>query len=254
MDLGLKGQVALITGGTKGIGAGTARVLANEGCNLILNYRSDKEGSESFAKELAAEYNVDVMAYQADVRYEDQVNAMFDEALKHFGYIDILVNVAGGKVASKNFEEKMPDEWFDDIEACLTPVYLTCRRFVEEAKKIERTGQHIVNVSAKNAFRSSSKQRVSYGTAKGAIGIMSQRLANEVIDFGITVNAIVPGYVMSGVFTKPGFEEVVKAKEKEFRIGFATPEDMGNIIAFLCSNKSRQMIGVIVDASGGTMF
>ena len=136
MNLELQGKVALITGGTKGIGAGTAEVLAQEGGNLILNFRSDEEGSIRFAKELADKYHIEVLAHKADVRFDDQVEVMFDKAIDHFGHIDILVNVAGGKVASKNFDEKMPNEWFDDIDSCLTPVYLTCRRFIEEAKEI----------------------------------------------------------------------------------------------------------------------
>ena len=96
MDLGLKGKVAVITGGTKGIGFGCAQVLAEEGVNLVLNYRSGPEDAEIAAKKLMDECGVEVITVQGDAGESEVVDRIFDAAMEKFGVVDILVNNAGG--------------------------------------------------------------------------------------------------------------------------------------------------------------
>lgn len=253
MDLKLHGKTALITGGTKGIGAGIAKVLASEGVHTILVYRSDPSGAEQFAASLRAEFSVGAKAVRCDITDKAAVERMYDGILTEYRRIEILINnAAGGTPEGKAFFDLEGDEWERCMEGCLTPVFTMSRRFAAECR-MRGHGGHIVNVSAKAAFVSRSKRKVPYATAKGAIAAMTRSMANELIDDGITVNAIIPGYVLSNYYSDPKSPQC-KAKEKDLRIGWATPEDMGNITAFLCSELSRQIIGALIDCSGGTLF
>lgn len=144
------------------------------------------------------------------------------------------------------------DQWQACMNGCLSHVFTMSQAFVKECKKSAHGG-HIVNVSAKAAFHSASHNKIPYATAKGAIATLTQRMANDLIEDDIFVNAIVPGYVLSNYYRDPESPQC-KAKEKDLRIGWATPEDMGNITAFLCSPLSRQIIGAVIDCSGGTML
>ncbi len=253
MDLQIRDKIAVITGGTKGIGAGIARILASEGVHLALAYRSDTEGALAFTRELTEQYGVQVKAIHADLTLSDEIERFYREALSFFPTLDILINnAAGGDPKNIPLEQLSLSQWQTCMDGCLTQVFTVSQAFVRECKRSGHGG-HIVNISAKAAFHSTSHNKIPYATAKGAIATMTQRMANDLIDDGIFVNAIVPGYVLSNYYQDPDSPEC-KAKEKELRIGWATPEDIGNIAAFLCSPRSRQIIGAILDCSGGTML
>lgn len=253
MDLHIKGKTAIITGGTKGIGAGIARVFAAEGVNLALAYRSDREGAESFARSLTEKYGIKALSLKADVSDPAQVERFYHDVLSYYSTADILINnAAGGTPAGVPFEELTPEQWQTCMDGCLLPVFLMSKHFVQECRRAGHGG-HIVNLSAKAAFHSTSRNKIPYATAKGAIAVLTKRMANDLIENGIFVNAIVPGYVLSNYYQDPDSPQC-KAKEKDLRIGWAVPEDMGRIAAFLCSPCSRQIIGAVLDCSGGTML
>ena len=111
MDLQLKGKVALVTGGSKGIGAGCSEVLAEEGCHVVVVYRSDAAYSERFAQDLAERTGVKTMAIQGDLSDPHAIDGIYDRAIAALGPIDILVNNAGGGVVSKPFDELTYQEW-----------------------------------------------------------------------------------------------------------------------------------------------
>lgn len=253
MDLQIKGRIAVITGGTKGIGAGIARTLAAEGVHLALAYRSDSKGAEQFARELEKTCQVQAIAIQADLSIPEQVEAFYRKALAFYPTVDILINnAAGGTPDGTAFEDLTLEQWQSCMDGCLSHVFTMSQYFVRECKRAGHGG-HIVNLSAKAAFYSSSHNKIPYATAKGAIATLTRRMANDLIADGIFVNAIVPGYVLSSFYQDPKSPKC-KAKEKDLKIGWALPEDMGNIAAFLCSPRSRQIIGAVVDCSGGTML
>lgn len=253
MNLQLTDKIAIITGGTRGIGAGIARVLAAEGVHLALAYRSDTEGALCFTRELTEQYGIQAHAIKADVTIPEEVEAFYQKALALFPTVHILINnAAGGTPENTPMEELSFEQWKACMNGCLSHVFTMSQAFVKECKKSAHGG-HIVNVSAKAAFHSASHNKIPYATAKGAIATLTQRMANDLIEDDIFVNAIVPGYVLSNYYQDPESPQC-KAKEKELRIGWATPEDMGNITAFLCSPLSRQIIGAVIDCSGGTML
>ena len=248
MALQIANKVAIITGGTKGIGEGIASVLSKEGVKLVLVYRSDDE----YAKKLKEELDSEVMLYKLDITKHAEIERMYAEIIKHYGTIDILVNNAAGGTISKPLHELSYSEWKECEEGCLDHVFMMSKMFISHCLNNKHEGR-IINVSAKAAFYSESHDKIPYATMKGAIATLSKRMANDYIADGIYVNCIVPGYVKSKYYdTCPA--EVRKNKEKYLKVGWATPEEMGNIVAFLSSPKSRQIIGAVIDCSGGTML
>ena len=115
MDLQIANKVAIITGGTKGIGEGIARVLSREGAKLVLVYRSDDE----YAKKLKEELDSEVMLYKLDITKHAEIERMYAEIIKHYGTIDILVNNAAGGTISKPLHELSYSEWKECEEGCL---------------------------------------------------------------------------------------------------------------------------------------
>lgn len=252
MDLGLKGKVAIVTGGAKGIGSGIVEALAQEGVNVVINYRSDKEKSEAFALKIAEKYSVETLALQGDVSVEGDIVKLFKDATEHFGTIDILINNAG--VFPKG---PSPIEEFDlndykiassvNIEA----VMISCREFVKLMKS-QKKGGHIVNVLTKSVFWSSSINNNIYIASKGAGAAFTRGLAHEVAKDGIYVNAIIPGYVENS-HTDPNSDRYKRTIEYIPMKRYALPIEMGYAVCFLCSEKSCQCNGAMLDCTGATM-
>lgn len=253
MDLQLRGKVALVTGGSKGIGAGCSEVLAEEGCHIAVVYRSDAAYSERFTQDLAERAGVKTMAIQADLSDPRAIDGVYDRAIATLGPIDILVNNAGGGVVSKPFDELTYEEWRRVQDNNLNSAFSMSRRFVHECRSHERGG-HIVNVLAKAAITTNSTNNTSYIAAKGGLTTMTRGLANEVTKDGIIVNGIVPGYVQTHGHYHPGDADTLYKQQFLPTGEFATPRDMGVIVAFLCSPLAKQIIGAVVDVSGGTML
>ena len=112
MNLRFEGKTAIVTGGAKGIGSGISEVLAEEGVNLVINYRSDKEYCEKFAADLAARTGVKIVTVQGDVTLQETVDKIFDTAMAEFGDVDILINNAGGSgIPRCNFEDLTYENW-----------------------------------------------------------------------------------------------------------------------------------------------
>lgn len=250
MDLGLAGRTAIITGGTAGIGAGITEALASEGVNIAAVYRSSPEQSQFFLRHIESVYKVSAIGIQDDISIESNCKDAYDRAIDRFGTIDILINNAAGGAVNKPLEEVTLDEWNTTMNGCLTNVFLMTRRFIAECKRNKHEGC-IVNVSAKAGLHGSGKNKVPYATAKGAVAMMTRSLAKDVIDDGIRVNAIIPGYVETRYYSE--HSEVRDEVTKKLHVGWATPQDMGSIVTYLCSDMSKQIVGALIDCTGGTM-
>ena len=257
MDLGLKGKVAVVTGGAKGIGSGISEVLAEEGCNLVINYRSDKEYCEKFASDLAERTGVKVVTVQGDVSIQETVDKIFDTAIEVFGDVDILINNAGGGSlrsgdGRKNFEDLTYDDWRGVQDNNLNSAFMMCNKFVGHWKRNGRGG-HIVNVLSKTCLTTNSINNQAYASAKGGLLALTRSLANEVTPYGIIVNGIVPGYVYNSRTDK----DSARYKKMMSLVptgDYGHPRDMGTVTAFLCSHAANQIIGAVIDCTGGTML
>ena len=253
MDLGLAGKVVVVTGGTGGIGAGICNVLAQEGASLVINYRSNAECAVAFARKLQESYGCDTALVEGDVSFEMTAKAVFDTAFREFGKVDALVNNAAGYSPKHPLHELTTEDWRRAQDANLNSQFFMSREFVSRVLEEKRSG-NIVCVLSKSAFSTNSTNNTSYISAKaGAYGLM-RGLANEYVSKGIRVNAVVPGYVQSDRSYLDGDERTERIRNRLATGAFATPVEIGRVVAFLCSQCSSQIIGAAIDCTGGMML
>jgi len=255
MDLLIKDKVAVVTGGTKGIGKGCCYVLAGEGVNLVINFRSDPEGAELVKKDIEEKFGVKVLLVQGDASKVETVDDIFDKAIAEFGTVDIVVNNAGGGGTDgrRPFEDQTFSSWRACQDNTVNGQFLMCKKYVKYWKDNNRGG-HIINVISKSCIMSNSIMNEAYASAKGALLALTRSLAHEVTPYGIYVNGIVPGYVQTERSHAEGTERYYKMLPLLPTGRFGTPYDMGTVVAFLSSPLSNQIIGAIVDCTGGTIL
>lgn len=262
MDLGLKGKTVIVTGGSKGIGSGICTAFAEEGANVVVNYRSDAAGAEAFAQSLMEKGASAVLAVRGDVSREEDAHSVFEVALNRFGTVDVLVNNAG-MVQEATVEIKdMTLEYYETmVRNNTSSMFLMCREMVRHVLARGYGGAHIINVLSKASISSTSPGQTHYVTSKaGGMGF-TKSLAAEVTKYGIHVNGILPGFV------KNQFQEAEEKRDPEAYakrmevvnrrspIGrIAMPIDMGYMCAMLASEKSAFCIGAMVDLTGGRLL
>ncbi len=244
----LAGKVALVTGASKGIGAGIARALAAEGAAVIVNYDSSRSGADRVVADIV-QAGGKAVAVQGSVAKEGEVTRLFDEGEKHFGHIDVLVNNAGvygfapiGEVSASEYHRQF------DINVLGT---LLASR--EAAKRFNGAGGSIINVSSVVSENPPPGSSV-YSATKGAVDAITQALAKELGARGIRVNAIAPGPVVTEGFQQTGI--VGSEMEKQFiadtplgRIG--QPADIARVAVFLASDEAAWLTGERIGVSGG---
>ena len=254
MDLGITGKVAMVTGGTKGIGSGITTALAQEGAVVVAVFRSDPNYAESFAEELTQKTLGRVIPMMCDVTDHDATERLFDRIREEIGPVDILVNNAAGSVTSaKPFDELTYEQWEEGIEGVLSHMFTTCRRFVADCRADKRPG-YILNLAAKAAITQNGRYKTPYVAAKGGVIALTRSIAKEVTGDGIYCNCIAPGYVLASNFYHPGDPDY-EEKLKYLPTGrFVEPIEIGRLVAWLCSPMNTTVIGAVVDCSAGTML
>ena len=255
MDLGLRGKRVLITGAAGGIGRGIGEAFAQEGADLLLNYRSNRDACQQFAEELRQQYGVKTVCIPGDIGKEEEVVRLYDEAEAAMGGVDILINNAG-KVYSTPLLEVTMEEWEDCLSSNLTGQFLMSREYARRAIPNGIRGS-IVNIISKAAVFSVTPGKVSYVSNKaGEIGL-THMLAVELIEHGIRVNGILPGHVIGRRLKEeqrlhPERFQARIAKSPLKRCG--EPWEIGAMIAFLTSDQCGLAVGTIVDATGGLLL
>ena len=241
----LLGKTALITGASRGIGRAIAVEFAKEGANIVINYSKDDMGAEETLKILE---NIGIVAYKIkeDVSSFEGAKKIIDFTLKSFGKIDLLVNNA-----AKSTIGLFMDSSKEEIEGILNtnllgPLYLSKMAIPH---MINRKGV-ILNISSMWGEVGASCE-VLYSTSKGGINLFTKDLAKEMAPANIRVNAIAPGVIdtsMNSFLSKEDRENL----EEEIPFGrFGSPEEIGKIAVFLCSEDSSYITGQIIRADGG---
>lgn len=253
MDLGFKGKTIIITGGTKGIGSGISEVFAEEGGNLIIDYRSNKENSsEGFIAGLVEKYGVEAYGIQADVSHPEDIKRIFDFAEEKFGRLDILINNAGsGKTTM--IEDISLEEWNDALANNVTGQFLMCQEFAKRLLAKNQKG-YIVNVLSKASLTTTTKGRACYVTNKAAEMGLTKQLAVDLSDRGIIVNGIMPGSVMNQLMSSYTPEQLEARAQRSPIKRLGTPYEFGKLVAFLASEQNTLSIGAPVDNTGGMML
>ncbi len=249
----LLGQVAVVTGGSRGIGRGIALALAQAGADLVINYRKDEKAAEETASRIQG-MGRKALAVQGDVSNFDAARDLMRQAFQAFSRIDILVNSAG--IASRgNFVEKTEvEEWNRVLSTNLNAAFL-CSKAVLEYMHRNRKG-NIINISSIAASVLQAGHS-PYAVSKAGLEAFTKVLAKEEGPRGIRVNAIAPGIVktdMGDRLMKAMGEEVVKARLKVTPLGrIAYPEDLGHLAVFLASDKASYITGKIIPMDGGIL-
>ena len=243
----LEGQVAIVTGASRGIGAAIARELAEQGASVVINYARSAAPAEALAKELtAAGKGGEVLAVQADVGHEEQASNLIDQALQRFGHLDILVNNAG-ITRDRTFRRLSAAEWREVIETNLNSVYYTTHPAVEHM--IERGVGKIVNISSVVALSGNIGQ-TNYTAAKGGLISFTKSLALELARYKITVNCVAPGFIETDMLAPvpDNIKEQIVARIPLRRFG--KPEEIAKAVRYLCVD-GDYITGQTISVNGG---
>lgn len=246
MDLGLSGRAALVTGGRSGIGAAVVARLADEGCDVAIVDRSVDEVTESVATRVE-EAGRHGMAIEADVRDPAAARDAVRMAADGFGRLDILVCCAG--IVRDAVSWKMSDEQWDEvIDVNLTGTFHFNRAAAERFRN--GTWGRIVNVASINGMRGKFGQ-ANYAASKGGVIALTKTMARELGRYGVTVNAIAPGFVRTEMTRGLPPPVLERAKEEAVVGRLGKPEDCADVVAFLCSERAGYVTGSAIKVDGG---
>jgi 3-oxoacyl-[acyl-carrier protein] reductase len=246
MKMLLENKVAIVTGGTKGIGRAICLLFAEQGAKVIANFSKDVIAAEDLKKE-AKSRGLQLGLFKADVTQFDQVKEMVEETFAQYGKIDILVNNVG--LVRDNFLMLMSDEdWESLLRTNLTSLFHCCRIVIR--KMISQRRGKIINISSISGIMGTPGQ-VNYAATKGGMISFTKSLARELGSFNIHVNAVAPGLIESEVVSKMP-KEKIEAIIKSSSLGrIGKPEEVARAVLFLASEHSDYITGQTIVVDGG---
>ena len=250
MSYALKDRIAIVTGGSSGIGAACAVTLAGAGADVAVLYHSDSDGAQTVA-DAARAHGREALALQCDVGDESAVEAAFDAVCQKIGTPDILVNSAGVNMSDDAVVDMDLAKWEQIVRTDLTGSFLTSRRFARDLKAAKTTGT-IINITSihSTVMRAGG---AAYGAAKGGQRNLTRTMALELAEAGITVNAIAPGMILTPM-NKEAMEDEEHRRSLTQNIPMkraAEPEEVAQVALFLASPAARYMTGAEVVVDGG---
>lgn len=242
----LKDDVAIVTGGTKGIGRAISLLFAEEGAKVVANFSKDVKAAEDLIGE-AKSKGLTIGLFRADVTQFDQVKEMVEETFGQYGKIDIMVNNVGA--IRDNFLMLMSDDdWNSLLSANLTSLFNCCKTVIR--KMIPQKKGKIVNIASISGILGTSGQTNYAATKSGVIGF-TKALARELGPFNIHVNAVAPGLIESEVVSKMPKEKVASIIKSSSLGRVGKPEEVAQVVLFLASANSNYMTGQTVIVDGG---
>ncbi len=244
--MSLHNQVAVVTGGSRGIGRAAALELAAQGARVLVNYQQNGAAAAEVVQLIEAAGG-EAVAFAADVSDEQAVNRLIEAALERWGRLDVLVNNAGITDDAPLLRLR-PEQWHRVIETDLTSVFLCCRAALPVMRR-QRYGR-IVNVGSLAGLAGNVGQ-TNYAAAKAGLIGFTRALAREVAIDGITANVVAPGYIDTELV------ETVPAAIKEWALGviamrrFGNAEEVAAAIGFLASPRASYITGHVLTVDGG---
>lgn len=240
-------KVVIVTGGGRGIGAATCKLLASRDYSVCVNYRVNKARAEAVVSEIE-NAGGSGFAYQADVSVERDVVALFDAVEKMFGTVTHLVNNAGILFAQSKLVDIDLERFNRVLGSNLTSCFLCSR----EAVKRMKVGGAIVNVSSGAAKSGSPFEYVDYAASKGGMDTLTRGLALEVAAQGIRVNGVRPGFIETEMHADGGEPNRVARLAPQIPLQRGgTPEEVANAIVWLLSDEASYVTGSFIDLAGG---
>jgi len=244
----LKEQVAIVTGGTKGIGRAICLLFAEEGARVVANFSKDVDAAEALMSE-AKSKQLGIGLFKADITQFDQVKEMVEETFAQYGKIDILVNNVG--LVRDNFLMLMSDEdWDSLLRTNLTSLFYCCKTVIR--KMIPQRRGKIINISSISGILGTSGQ-TNYAATKGGVISFTKSLARELGPFNIHVNAVAPGLIESEVVSKMPKEKVETIIKSSSLGRIGKPEEVAQAVLFLASEHSDYITGQTIIVDGGIL-
>ncbi len=239
-------KTVLITGASRGIGRATAKLFAESGYNVLINYNKSEEEAYDLYNSLKDKgYSVSI--FKADVSNKFEVDLMINHCIGIFGKIDILVNNAG-ITQSKLFTDITDEDWKEMMDTNLNGIFYTTQKALQYMLP-EMSGK-IINISSIWGMVGGSFE-VHYSTSKAAIIGMSKALAKELGPSNIQVNVIAPGVIQTDMLNDIDEDIIDTLREETPLMRLGTPEDIANCVLFLASEKSNFITGQVISPNGG---
>jgi len=263
MELGLTNKVALVTGGSKGIGKGIADALVREGCNVSICARHEKEVTET-ARSLEGKDNR-IIPIVADLTNENDIQKVVDHTVDEFGKIDILVNNAGTVGNPGTIDQVSTQDWRDLFELNLFAVVSLTKKVLPIMKK-QQWGR-IINISSENGEQP-YPDMIHYSASKGALNNFSKALSKQYADDRILVNTVSPAFIETplvndmmqqaadeqGISRDKAIEQFLENNRPHIELGRPGQiEEVGGIVAFLCSEQASFINGANYRVDGGSV-
>lgn len=250
----LKNKRALVTGGASGLGAAVTRELAALGAEVVIHFRSSEDAARQLKADLEA-VGAKVHLVHADLTVEQDIRQLMDETRRLVGRLDCLVNNAGDLVARRRLSELDPGFLESVLKVNVHSLLGVTRHALPLLEEGSRRGggASVVNLASLAGRKGGHPGSLAYSAAKGAVLTVTRALSAELADRGIRVNAVAPGFILGTRFhavhtTRESADQTIAG----IPLGRAgTPEDVGRVVAFLCSEYNGFVTGATVDINGG---
>jgi len=239
-------KVAIVTGGAQGIGKSVIEKLASEGANCVI-VDVDLQTAQNTAKEVEEKYGVKTLVFNVDVVNYQQVQSCVDETVAKFGKVDILVNNAG--ITKDNLIIRMTEEEWDKV---LDVNLKGCFNFIKAVSKymIKQKSGRIINIASVVGLMGNPGQ-ANYSASKGGLIALTKTVAKELASRNILVNAVAPGYIKTRMTEQLSEEQKKKLQEYIPLNRLGEPEDVANVVWFLCIEESSYITGQVISVNGG---
>jgi 3-oxoacyl-[acyl-carrier protein] reductase len=247
--MSLNNKVALITGGSRGIGKAIALELAKNGVNIAISYANNQEKANEVLDEIES-YGVKAIAIKANVSVESEVQQMIKQVEEQLNTIDILVNNAG--ITRDNLLIRMKEEDWDEVMNTNLKGTFLCTKAVSRAMMKKRYGK-IINITSVVGIMGNAGQG-NYAASKAGVIGFTKSMAKELASRGIRVNAIAPGFIQTDM-TNILNDEVKETIQKSIPLNIlGKPQDIANLVVFLASENSDYITGQIINVDGGMIM
>lgn len=246
----LDGKVAIVTGSSRGIGRATALRFAREGAKVVCNYVAHGDKAEEVVDQIRS-FGGEAIAIKADVASRDDARRLVEMTVDNFGRLDILVNNAGILIRGGIFDDVSILDRLMDVNV---KGIINCSSIAAKVMMKQKSGR-IINVSSIAGMGTSARNTTYYAISKAAVIILTKRLALELGEYGITVNAVAPGLIITDMFESLSPEErenmLKLAIEKSMLRRAGSPEDVASLITYLASDEAGFITGQIITIDGG---